>query len=353
MTTAPSTDAIDVSADHTTDDETVIRADSTSQSITITVAQSDLQAGNILRVVDTGENASANSITIQTEGSAVFYPGAKSSVTISADGAFVKMWSDGIDWFTERTVEASDVIGSGVVDETNATSGLAAKKSVSRGVNGSVQFTPVGTETTTTTNTGTLITTTVQTVDRITFDDITVGIGAGSASVVQLARNGNEVANNTATIYTGGTVESSSVTWTASVGFGELPSTTNGSNTDRLYSTAGFGVTSSDSFADSTQIATSGSILSFSGITVYTEGANSTFYASLNGSSFYDGTGVDEFVYKYTGSFSSPSITLRVHLQTTTSQARFTAGTGDIKLISNSPATATLSVSQNEVVTVE
>jgi hypothetical protein len=42
MTTAPPTESVEVSANHTTDGEQVVRVDSTAGSITVTIASGDL-----------------------------------------------------------------------------------------------------------------------------------------------------------------------------------------------------------------------------------------------------------------------------------------------------------------------
>lgn len=97
--------AVSISAAYTTNGETVVFVDTSSSAVTVTLATADATLGKEIRVVDMGNNAGTNAITIDTEGSATFIPGGASSITITTDGAYVDLQSDGTDWFADLNAE--------------------------------------------------------------------------------------------------------------------------------------------------------------------------------------------------------------------------------------------------------
>jgi hypothetical protein len=102
--------AMTISSATTTADEEVIGVDSSTGAITVTLASADAYLGKELVVFDAGDNASSNTITIDTEGSETIDPGGASSKTITVDGTFVRLYSDGSNWFAEgRAIDAETI----------------------------------------------------------------------------------------------------------------------------------------------------------------------------------------------------------------------------------------------------
>jgi hypothetical protein len=99
----------DTDSPYTTQDEQYIYVDTSSGSVTVTLASADVENGREIRIVDTGTNAGTNSITINTEGSETINPGANSSITLTVDGTYVDLFSDGSNWFSDRASEKQTV----------------------------------------------------------------------------------------------------------------------------------------------------------------------------------------------------------------------------------------------------
>jgi hypothetical protein len=104
MSIAPPFDTKTVSSDYTTDGEAVVYVRTDQSAVTITLASADAQQGSTIRVVDVDGNASGNNITIQTEGSESIFPDNVSSITITLDHTYQRLWCDGQNWFAERNV---------------------------------------------------------------------------------------------------------------------------------------------------------------------------------------------------------------------------------------------------------
>jgi hypothetical protein len=88
-----------------TNGEQYIYVDTTNGPVTIQLASSDTVDGAEIRIIDTGESASTNTITIQTEGAENINPGSNNSITLTVDGTYVDLFSDGSNWFSDRAVE--------------------------------------------------------------------------------------------------------------------------------------------------------------------------------------------------------------------------------------------------------
>jgi hypothetical protein len=95
----------DTDSPYLTNGEQYIYVDTTDGPVTIQLASSDTVDGAEIRIIDTGESASANPITIQTEGTENINPGSNSSITLTVDGTYVDLFSDGSNWFSDRAVE--------------------------------------------------------------------------------------------------------------------------------------------------------------------------------------------------------------------------------------------------------
>lgn len=95
----------DTDSPYLTNGEQYIYVDTTNGPVTIQLASSDTVDGAEIRIIDAGENASTNTITIQTEGSENINPGSNSSITLTVDGTYVDLFSDGSNWFSDRAVE--------------------------------------------------------------------------------------------------------------------------------------------------------------------------------------------------------------------------------------------------------
>lgn len=77
---------------------TVIRADTSTNTVTLTLASSVATEGRFYRIKDVGGNAGTNAITINTEGSETIDGAA--SVSIGSNFGQVTVFSDGTNWFT-------------------------------------------------------------------------------------------------------------------------------------------------------------------------------------------------------------------------------------------------------------
>lgn len=114
------TDIDNTDSPYTTQGESHIYVDTSSAAVTVTLASADAVDGREIRIVDTGGNAAANAITVNTEGSETLNPGGASSFTLDVDGDYVDLFSDGSNWFTDRnkTLEAVRVGTDTVTDLT-------------------------------------------------------------------------------------------------------------------------------------------------------------------------------------------------------------------------------------------
>lgn len=90
----------DTDSPYTTQGENVIEVDTTTAAVTVTLASADAaDAGRLLRVLDVGDNAQTNTITVNTEGAETIDPGGASSETITTDGGSIIFEADGTDWY--------------------------------------------------------------------------------------------------------------------------------------------------------------------------------------------------------------------------------------------------------------
>lgn len=143
----------DTDSPHTTSGESIIQVDTSSGAVTVTLSTSDATATspeNKLTIVDTGLNAASNNITINTEGGEVINPGGNSSITITLNGGWVSVWSDGSDWFSTRGVEAQEVstdqASIGTVTDQGDVFRLTDRRTPSSGQS-EIQFTGLGIDT--------------------------------------------------------------------------------------------------------------------------------------------------------------------------------------------------------------
>jgi hypothetical protein len=86
---------------YTTSGEDILLVDTSSGTVTVTLSTADVTADpeNRITIIDSGNNAGTNAITINTEGSANINPGGASSVSIDGDGQSRTLQADGTDWF--------------------------------------------------------------------------------------------------------------------------------------------------------------------------------------------------------------------------------------------------------------
>jgi len=85
-------------SDYTTSEDEIVLGDTSSGTVTISLASADANEGNIVTVVDAGGSAGTNAITVDTEGFEAI-DGA-SSKTIENDYGGLVLLSDGSNWFT-------------------------------------------------------------------------------------------------------------------------------------------------------------------------------------------------------------------------------------------------------------
>lgn len=103
------TDPTTVTSNYTTQGEQYIYVDSSAGAITVTIASADITSGREIRIIDVGLNASTNNITIATEGTETFNPGGLSTLTLSVDGTYVDLFSDGSNLFSDRAEDKQSV----------------------------------------------------------------------------------------------------------------------------------------------------------------------------------------------------------------------------------------------------
>lgn len=93
----------DTDSPYTTTGESVILVDTSTAAVTVTLSTSDATASDPERrilVLDVGDNASTNNITINTEGAETIDPGDASSKTVDLGTGWLFVQSDGSNWFT-------------------------------------------------------------------------------------------------------------------------------------------------------------------------------------------------------------------------------------------------------------
>lgn len=111
-----------VSADYTTSGEQYIYVDSSSGPVTVTLASADTVDGREIRILDTGGSASTNTITIATEGTETINPGSNATITLTVDGTYVDLFSDGSNWFSDRSADKG-VLSADLVSEVRYAGG--------------------------------------------------------------------------------------------------------------------------------------------------------------------------------------------------------------------------------------
>ncbi|QLG62838.1 glycosyl hydrolase family 28-related protein [Halorarum salinum] len=99
----------DTDSPYTTQDENLLYVDTSSGSVTVTLATADARNGHSVRIVDVGGNAGTNAITVETESSEVINPDGEGSKTIDADWGQLEVQSDGDDWFAQTGGGGGDV----------------------------------------------------------------------------------------------------------------------------------------------------------------------------------------------------------------------------------------------------
>lgn len=129
MSTGAPFDAVEVSNDYTTSGESVVYVESGNGAITITLAAEDVQKGNTLRIVDTDGQAASNNITVQTEGSESIFPGGGGSLAVSVNHAYVRIWSDGDNWFAERNTQVNQIS----IEESSTKAYLSSNQTLTSG----------------------------------------------------------------------------------------------------------------------------------------------------------------------------------------------------------------------------
>ena len=85
-------------AAYSTQGESIVGADPSSNTITVTLSTADKRAGRIIHVKDIGGNAATNNITVQAEGG--FTIDGSASLVITVDYGDLTLFSDGTNWYT-------------------------------------------------------------------------------------------------------------------------------------------------------------------------------------------------------------------------------------------------------------
>jgi hypothetical protein len=99
----------DSDSPYQTSGESIIYTDTSNGPVEIELATADTVAGKSIKIIDSGQNAGTNTITITTEGSQNINPGTNSQITISVDGATAELESDGSNWFSDRVEEKDSI----------------------------------------------------------------------------------------------------------------------------------------------------------------------------------------------------------------------------------------------------
>ncbi len=82
----------------TSTDDFIIAADTSSSTLTVTLATATVEAGRVVIINDEGGNSNSNNITIDTEGSETIDGNA--TATLSTDNDSLRLYSDGTNWFS-------------------------------------------------------------------------------------------------------------------------------------------------------------------------------------------------------------------------------------------------------------
>lgn len=162
------------SSDLTTSGEDLIFVDTSSNTVTITLASSDVDSGNNVFILDSGGNAGTNSITLATEGSETIDGNA--TKLIEEDYSAAAVASDGTNWYTSGSAGGGVTIeddGSIVVDPTTAVN-FGTDLSVTDDGDGTVTVDSTVDSTITVQDDGTNISTAVDTLDFAGSDDFTL-----------------------------------------------------------------------------------------------------------------------------------------------------------------------------------
>ena len=123
---------------YTVTDENLVLVDTADGDVTVELASEAATAGNSVRVLDVAGQADTNPITLQTEGTETLEPGGQDTRQITLSGAWVEVWSDGADWFTDRNAELADATkgGEAVETEPGAQSKVDSHETDTSGVHG-------------------------------------------------------------------------------------------------------------------------------------------------------------------------------------------------------------------------
>ena len=113
----------DTDSPYTTSGDDILLVDTSSGAVTVTLSTADATADpeSTLRIYDSGENASSNNITVNTEGSENINPGTLSSVTLSVDGTWIDLQSDGSNWFADLAPQVNDLVTDTLTTNTSLT----------------------------------------------------------------------------------------------------------------------------------------------------------------------------------------------------------------------------------------
>lgn len=96
---------------YATQGESRIAVDSSTGTVTVTLASADAVDGRQLKIVDSGLSAGSNTMTVEVEGAngEVINPGGQSSITVTLNGGYVELENIGGDWFTDRNRQSQSV----------------------------------------------------------------------------------------------------------------------------------------------------------------------------------------------------------------------------------------------------
>ena len=104
-----------VSSNYTTSGEQIIFADSSSSTLTVTLASADVLDGSEVVITDVGGSASTNNITIDTESSETI--DGSSTKKITSDYGAQRISSDGSNWYTSGGGTSSGGSSTGGISE--------------------------------------------------------------------------------------------------------------------------------------------------------------------------------------------------------------------------------------------
>ena len=94
----------------------------TGEVTSLTLPTAQVEAGRIIKIVDTGGNASTNNITIDTEGSETI--NGEATYVIDVDYGVVELYCDGTNWFSSGAAQQSSASANGIaLIDSNGTVG--------------------------------------------------------------------------------------------------------------------------------------------------------------------------------------------------------------------------------------